>query len=390
MDWNTGLILGFENLKNPACDIVILSQDDVYFNPGWLDKIVKLHETYEFVTYGQGDAVTSYSPQHIIKVGLYDQAIPVIGIHEGDYLTRSRNKNPDKTSINDHFHHRRHNVVEHDIITEIPCGIQRNSDFNRAQSTHIQMAVKYEQNKWGIGNAWDKTHIPKQHIMHPFFEKDIDQRNYINTIPMKKSIHCVGNSHANTLTNTELSHIGKSPQVGPFISYSIGAGLAWKFTEKHLSTVQGLGIPIGDPLLLMIGEVDIRVHIIKQSEIQNRSVADIVYETVDKFFEGVKILNRDYQVICYSNQPTTSKERSEPDSPVYGDAGKRNYASYLWDSYLGQLCAAENIPYVSVLSEMMDDFVTDETKFVDYCHVRPDFLIPLVTKKLEDLAILTN
>jgi hypothetical protein len=191
------------------------------------------------------------------------------------------------------------------------------------------------------------------------------------------------------MTHTELSHHGKSPRYGHFVSYSIGAGLAWKFTEKHLPIIKGLGIPLGAPILLMIGEVDIRVHIVKQAELQNRSIDEIVKETVDRFFEGVKQLNQDYEVICYSNHPTTSEERSTPDSPVYGAANLRNYASFLWDAYLSRACKDNNIHYISVLNEFMDGFTVDETKFVDYCHVKPEFLIPLVTQKLQELNLVS-
>lgn len=180
-DWNYGIISGFENLAAPACDLLILSQNDVYFNKGWLEKIVRLHDRFEYISYGQGDAVMSFSPGHVKKVGLFDEHFCIVGQQEGDYFLRSKRLNGDKVSINDKYHNRHHNEIDHGVIVEIPCGQERRIE-ERGLNPQVRMCSKYLANKWkNQEHCFDSndTWTPKQHMFYPFFEKEVNQSNYL-------------------------------------------------------------------------------------------------------------------------------------------------------------------------------------------------------------------
>ena len=108
-NWNQAIIHGFKNLQNPDCDILIHSQNDVKFYKGWLEKIIKLHKTFDFFATGAGDCFCSYTPDAIRKVGIWDERYCGIGFQEADYFVRSVFHNPNKTCINDYGHNRMHN-----------------------------------------------------------------------------------------------------------------------------------------------------------------------------------------------------------------------------------------------------------------------------------------
>jgi len=103
-NWNQGLILGFEDLESPKCDIVILSQGDCMFEDGFLQKIIDNHKQYDFLQQGRGDEFHSYTVEHVRKVGIWDERFCGIGYQELDYFYRSCIMNPDKVYVNHNFH----------------------------------------------------------------------------------------------------------------------------------------------------------------------------------------------------------------------------------------------------------------------------------------------
>jgi hypothetical protein len=189
-DWNTGLILGFEDLKNPACDIVILSQNDAVFDEFFLDKIVEIHKTWEFCTYGKGDEVMSFSPEHIKKVGLFSEHYALRGLQEGDFWLRSKRKNRDRSSINDEFHKQTHNPIDHKVTMFSLCGMERRQEFDKSKDPYVKIASEYYNQKWQGKHHWvdldnedGGKFVPKEYMFYPWFERDVDQSNYIYTIP---------------------------------------------------------------------------------------------------------------------------------------------------------------------------------------------------------------
>jgi hypothetical protein len=77
--WNQCIINGFKDLNNPDCDILVLCQDDNLFLSSWCSELISHHDTYEFISMGGGDQFHSYKPEHIKKVGLWDERFCNIG-----------------------------------------------------------------------------------------------------------------------------------------------------------------------------------------------------------------------------------------------------------------------------------------------------------------------
>ena len=114
-NWNQALILGFENLNNPKSDLVITLQDDVILHNQWYDKLINLHNKYNFVQNGHGDAICSYTPEAVKKVGLWDERF-LMGKQCADYFFRHLMYNWDYCTINDPIHQRIHNPIFNDDI----------------------------------------------------------------------------------------------------------------------------------------------------------------------------------------------------------------------------------------------------------------------------------
>lgn len=191
-NWNQCIINGFKDLNNPDADIVVLSQNDSLFLEKWGSYVVEQHKTFDFITMGGGDQYHSYTPNHVKKVGLWDERFCNIGYQEYDYFIRSFLHNKEKISINDIKHKR--------VFCPIPNNIIVDDDYlvggMRQDPLHLE-SVKYHNismniliNKWGIESEkpWNvdylstlsSSNIPN-FIYYPYFEKDIDysNKNYI-------------------------------------------------------------------------------------------------------------------------------------------------------------------------------------------------------------------
>jgi hypothetical protein len=217
-NWNQALLHGFQDLRNPASDIVVTAQDDVIFKSNWLPTLLDLHRRFSFITMGGGDAFCSYLPEAVRKIGMWDERFCSIGYQEGDYFLRALIYNRENSSINDIQHGRVHNAVgsstynndaamdfrievedrgaenrgmirEDSMLITLPL---RNLDRKKAHVSSMRMygipnAVFLH--KWGLSDTdWTAEHhavrksLVPNYITYPYFEKDIEglrEKNYV-------------------------------------------------------------------------------------------------------------------------------------------------------------------------------------------------------------------
>jgi hypothetical protein len=187
--WNEALILGFENLLNPACDLVITLQDDVLLNHNWYEKLLYLHKEkgLHFIQNGHGDAFCSYTVEAVKRVGLWDERF-LFGMQAADYFYRQLMFNYEDCTINDPIHGRVHNEI-------IKNNIQDSTSFlvkDNFIGTHwtdptddIRVATKLLELKYGsinYLNPWSPenkelsktmTFKTQNYIFYSYFEKDV-------------------------------------------------------------------------------------------------------------------------------------------------------------------------------------------------------------------------
>lgn len=218
-NWNQALLHGFQDLRNPASDIVITVQDDVIFKEDWLSHLLDLHSRFSFITMGGGDAFCSYLPEAVRKIGLWDERFCSIGYQEADYFLRALIYNREGSSINDLQHGRLLNPVGGNTYNYLDIDVRQTNELEsqgvenqetiRAdsalitlprrnldrQTAHLSSTRMYGIphavfiHKWGLSDTfWTAEHhavrkslIPN-YITYPYFEKDIEglrEKNYI-------------------------------------------------------------------------------------------------------------------------------------------------------------------------------------------------------------------
>jgi hypothetical protein len=188
--WNQCIINGFKDLNNPDCDVLVLCQDDNLFSSDWCNDLIEYHKQYEFISMGGGDQFHSYKPEHIKKVGLWDERFCNIGYQEYDYFIRSYIYNKEYSSINDRKHKRLHNTIgdkfiNHDdhLIGGMRSDPRHFNSIKYHNISHQILIQKWGSEIWNIDylNTLSVSKIPN-YVYYPYFEKDIynlKEKNYL-------------------------------------------------------------------------------------------------------------------------------------------------------------------------------------------------------------------
>ena len=202
-------------------------------------------------------------------------------------------------------------------------------------------------------------------------------------------IYSIGNSHAHVFTNSLPGQQGFWSVKENYSSFSLGPVIAYNFKEHHYDRMKRDALPHVDKqskLFIVVGEVDCRLHLPKQIEESGREMEDVVEECVDRLFEIYLLLKEDgYNVVGWGGHPSTTDgdRRNDVGEPVYGDCLTRNKITKHWDSYLKSLCEKENIEYISIVDDLIDENgLTRMEYFKDYCHLKTELAVPLIESKL--------
>lgn len=207
-------------------------------------------------------------------------------------------------------------------------------------------------------------------------------------------IYCIGNSHANVFTDTHPATQNKIFKSG-FVSCSIGPVIAYNFSENHLYKVLNILESSdfnkkSDYVMLIVGEVDCRWHLPKKSNDNNIDYYDVVKECIDRFFNNYLHLKKQgYNIIGWGGHPSTTMGHDDnPDQPVFGNCLTRNYISRTWDKLLKDKCELNNIPYISIMENLIDNNgFTKMEYFMDYCHLDYSKVKSILFEKFKDYII---
>ena len=129
----------------------------------------------------------------------------------------------------------------------------------------------------------------------------------IDVKSFKGKIYVLGDSHSYFWSGNEdiynkhfLNDIGTSRNLISFIDiFYLGPALAFnaskkdsttKVLEKTLFLTQNNIIPAKSTIMLSLGEIDCRVHVIKQAEKQNKQVTEVIDEILNNYFKYIEIL----------------------------------------------------------------------------------------------------
>lgn len=210
-----------------------------------------------------------------------------------------------------------------------------------------------------------------------------------------ETIYCIGDSHANVFSGR--NRMGpKWPELGEnkiplFKSYRLGPVLAYSFCELGTQT-QGREklfclvkeIPLGSTVMLCFGEIDCRVHLIRQAEIQKKGLEEIVNGCVDRYFSVILELKKmGYRMLIWHVCPSTKYNVKKGEYATYGSSLERNKAIKLFNERLSYLAGLHSLPVISIFNDLIGGNLYAKIKYYnDAIHLSSNVL-PFVIREIE-------
>ena len=231
-------------------------------------------------------------------------------------------------------------------------------------------------------------------------------------------IHVFGNSHAAVFTGAppcgnmvpkisfrdNMVYTDPHPEL-PFRTWFLGPITAYNFNEKYLpEMIAGIQskkswFPEGRKIMLVVGEVDCRIHLPKQSRIQkNRSKESLTNEAVDRFFEaGIRLKGLGLEPMFFGTHPciptrneTMHKEEElgylvdDDHWGTWGTDAERKDFCVLWDKRLEYKCNQHGFKFLSIYKHLVDENnKTKQEYYADVVHLDHSKCIHLILEEFK-------
>lgn len=221
-------------------------------------------------------------------------------------------------------------------------------------------------------------------------------------------IHCIGDSHVSVFSGLDKLSDGwpypedslpffRTYRTGAYLAYSIGDTNHVGYTTLKLILSS---IPKTETILLSYGEVDCRVHIVKQSEDQGRSIKQVAEEVVTRYSKTITLIRNDYEKVivytpvasssCYNPNAAVSTENAYPH---IGRPEQRNLATQVFSTTLKETFKDSDVIVLSIFDRIVDkNLLPVSSYFRDGVHLSQKampFILEALNKQMKEKWNLT-
>ena len=206
----------------------------------------------------------------------------------------------------------------------------------------------------------------------------------------KKKIFVIGDSHVGFFTGYEYLNLsplidgyerinGCSERIEAFKVFHLGPALAYNLNkygtktaarEKVEELIQMGLLPSKDACILFaFGEIDIRVHVVKEAKRNSKSVKEVIDAVVNNYLEFARLFSKNNKVILWG--PIASGYGDDKQYPTYGSMNERNKATEYFNNKLDEVCKNEkNMWHISIFKYMVDkNYKTIKSYLCDPVHL---------------------
>lgn len=161
--------------------------------------------------------------------------------------------------------------------------------------------------------------------------------------------------------------------LGPCLAYNADNPKATYNSMEKTEFLCNEFISPGSNVICSFGEIDLRVHVLKQAGLQGVSFQRVTEDILKHYAVLLeKLKSRGYHVYCWG-AIATQKDSHEQDPmfPHYGSEQDRNRATEYYNMRLREYCAGNGLGYMSIFDKMIDsDYRTKEIYLSDDgCHL---------------------
>ena len=188
-------------------------------------------------------------------------------------------------------------------------------------------------------------------------------------------IHCIGDSHSSFFSGFDRIQPSwpavscdqlpwfKTHHIGPALAYNLTKSGTTSHGRESLLEVISTQIDAGGYILLSFGEIDCRVHLVKQAHKKRITLEEAVNSCLDEYFKVVtEIMALGHRVIVYNvTPPRVSKkyrsidhENAEVDLIALGTWEERNKAVSLFNVGAKQRCATSGAKFLETTHHLVN------------------------------------
>ncbi|WP_029621015.1 discoidin domain-containing protein [Pseudorhizobium marinum] len=212
---------------------------------------------------------------------------------------------------------------------------------------------------------------------------------------MSKRILFVGDSHSKFWTGYNHMRAKESVFAGVDVLHVVGATAFNIGDEQSTAQVsaklEALYREQGERygcVVFCFGEIDCRVHAVKNAIKSSTSIADQVKSIVSRYFDFVQNFSNRYQVPCifWGPIPTSPLDQMKfnPNFPTFGTCLERNYATFKFNEYLCRFAQnVSQIDHTSIFEDLVDEHYATKAEFLyDGVHLS-NIALPLAEAALK-------
>jgi hypothetical protein len=225
--------------------------------------------------------------------------------------------------------------------------------------------------------------------------------------PRSRSVvHAIGDSHAALFSGRD-SMIDAWPRSsrdpsGRFRAYRLGPVLAYHLPdpattargrEKLLATLAYGPVPPKGTVMLCFGEIDCRYHLLRQAELQERDIEEVVAECVERYVRVVlEVQAMGFATCVWGVMPANEVAPGEedPEYPSWGTARERNAVAGTFNRLLAERLEPHGVPVISIFDSLVGPGgLPKRGYYVDSVHLSQTAL-PLATEAISARLPLTR
>ncbi len=222
---------------------------------------------------------------------------------------------------------------------------------------------------------------------------EIEKENYDEAYErhrIEDTVVVLGDSHVNFFSGNELlafRPIGQDinicpPENGfPFTCLHLGPCLAYNSNkygtgEKFLEKLEWLMknfIKNGSKVVVSLGEIDIRCHVYKQTQLQNRPYTAIVDDILDNYIDMlIYIQEHGYKVYVWGPISSQRDDAGEVEGlPAIGSEKERNIATRYFTDNIRKRLLEHGIEFMTIFEQIVSINYETDKKYIceDKCHL---------------------
>jgi len=194
---------------------------------------------------------------------------------------------------------------------------------------------------------------------------------------MNSKIYCIGDSHISVflgrdslaqiypLRNKSLFSKFEVVRIGPITAFNIGKSNSSTQAKVKIDFLIKHEIPKNSIFIFSAGEIDIRVHLLKQAKLKNKNILEISSEIIENYMKFLKEYAVDCnKIIVLSPPPASFQLDDDPEYPKYGTEQERNIATKIFSFKLKTQSQANGFGYIDIFNNYIDNNNNTKRQFL--------------------------